>query len=123
MKHFWRVQMNNSNKNELAFYHFEDAAVVAKILTRCGYACLLTREEELTVLNYEYAVNYNDKTEEPQADRNQVVFMSLDEYYSQLYNEEEEEEEKQFDFENGAVQNTTPVELNENEFMHDELFK
>lgn len=116
--------MNNSNKNELAFYHFEDAAVVAKILTRCGYACLLTREEDLTVLNYEYAVNYNDRTEEPQADRNQVAFMSLDEYYKELYNEEDEEEtSNQLEFGDGAIQNTTPVELNENEFMHDELFK
>lgn len=83
--------MIGSKSNELAFRNFEEAAKVSEILTYNGYACLLTREEGLTILNYEYAVGYDDRSEEPQADRNQVVFMSIDEYWSQLEGEKEDE--------------------------------
>lgn len=69
--------------NELAFESFDNCMAVAKaILDERCYAVMITREEELWILNYVYADN---------ADRNLVVFMAEEEFYSKYVGVEEEE--------------------------------
>lgn len=60
-------------KNELAIDTYEEACDLVEILIKNGYACLLTREEDLYIVNYVY-------TSEGSANRNEVVFLSQDEY-------------------------------------------
>lgn len=59
---------------ELAFPNEDDALQVASILMRADYCVLLSKEEDLTIINYEYSEN---------ADRNGVVFMSAEEHYNE----------------------------------------
>jgi len=59
-------------KNELTFESSDQAAAVAKVLLQNQYVVMLSVEERLTVLNYEWTPNY--------ADRNYVVFGSADDY-------------------------------------------
>ena len=73
---------NKFQKNELAFSNHEDAMKVAQILLKECYVVLLSCEENLIILNWEYA---------HMSDRNDVVFMSLDEFdenYVQIEPEE-----------------------------------
>lgn len=69
-------------KNELAFNSEKDALEVAAILMRNDYCVLLSKEDDLTVLNYEYS---------QYCDRNDVVFMSAEEFDSKYYEMESEE--------------------------------
>lgn len=69
-------------KNELAFFSKEDALKVAELLLQNDYCVLLSKEDDLTVLNYEYS-QYSD--------RNDVVFMSAEEFDSKYCEMESEE--------------------------------
>lgn len=69
-------------KNELAFESCENCFQVAKILVEERNVVLISREENLWILNFEYSHN---------SDRNDVVFMSQDEFYEAL-NEEQNDE-------------------------------
>lgn len=60
--------------NELVFTTREVAIEVAKILLDENYVVMLSNEEELTILNYEWS---------EWGDRNDVVFMSKDAYYTE----------------------------------------
>ena len=71
-------------KNELAFSSKEDALKVAELLLQNDYCVLLSKEDDLTVLNYEYS-QYSD--------RNDVVFMSAEEFDSKYCEMESEENE------------------------------
>lgn len=62
--------------NELAFFNEDEALQVAAILMRNDYCVLLSKEEDLTIINYEYS-QYSD--------RNDVVFMSAEEFDSKYY--------------------------------------
>lgn len=66
-------------KNELTFYNHENGMKVAKMLLEENNVVMLSYEEDLLVLNWEW-------TPSAQPDRNYVVFMSRDEY------EEEQDE-------------------------------
>ena len=68
-------------KNELSFRNHDNALKVAKALLDEDYVVLLSYEEELLIINYEWSEN--------NADRNDMVFMSKYEY--------EEELSKQYD--------------------------
>ena len=68
-------------KNELSFRNHDNALKVAKALLDEDYVVLLSYEEELLIINYEWSEN--------NADRNYMVFMSKYEY--------EEELSKQYD--------------------------
>ena len=68
-------------KNELTFTDYERGFDVAKALLDEDYVVMLSYEEDLLIVNYEWS--------EHGADRNDVVFMQRDEY--------EEEFDKQFD--------------------------
>ena len=60
------------NRNELVFETPEAALNVARQMLTVGhYVVLLSREEQLWILNYEYSDSNN---------RNDVVFMSREEY-------------------------------------------
>lgn len=57
--------------NELAFYEFDDAMTVAAILLRNDYVCMFSMEDELTILNFEWAEN---------CDRNGIVFRNANDF-------------------------------------------
>ena len=56
----------------IAFHNHEKALEVAKILLDEDYVVLLSYEEQLLIINYEWS--------EHGADRNDVVFMRRDEF-------------------------------------------
>lgn len=60
--------------NEIAFKNRGAALEVAKLLLDNDYVVMLSSEEDFTILNYEWA-EYGD--------RNDVVFMSKDAYYTE----------------------------------------
>ena len=68
-------------KNELAFKSCDNCMAVARILVEERNVVLISREENLWILNFEYSHNSN---------RNDVVFMSQEEFYEQ-YEEQNNE--------------------------------
>jgi hypothetical protein len=73
--------------NEIALSTFENAVTIADILISEGYVVMISREEQLYILNYEWSSNC--------ADRNDVVFMDRDTFEEKFY-ENEDEEDKNF---------------------------
>lgn len=71
-------------ENQIAFHNHENALEVAKVLLDEDYVVLLSYEEQLIILNYEWS--------ERGADRNDVVFMRRDEFEEQYYEYDDEEE-------------------------------
>lgn len=57
--------------NELAFRNYEEATQVAKTLLDNNYVCMLSLEEDLVILNYEWAIYSN---------RNEVIFRRYDDW-------------------------------------------
>lgn len=70
-------------RNEIAIHNKENAFKIAEILIEEDYCVLLSKEEDLYIINYEYA---------PYSDRNCVVFMDKEEFDSKYYEIEEEED-------------------------------
>jgi len=68
--------------------NWEKANTLTKILIEEGYAVLTTLEENLIVINYRYANNYPCS----QPDRNNVVFMSTEDYWDMRDEETKEAE-------------------------------
>lgn len=69
-------------KNELSFYNHEDAMKVAQILLKEHYVVMLSREDDLIILNWEYSHT---------SDRNDIVFMSIQEFDEDYVSIEHEE--------------------------------
>lgn len=69
-------------RNEIAFRNKENALKVAEILLEEDNCVLLSKEEDLYVVNYEYS-QYSD--------RNDVIFMDREEFESKYYEIVEEE--------------------------------
>lgn len=69
-------------RNEIAFRNKENALKVAEILVEEDNCVLLSKEEDLYVVNYEYS-QYSD--------RNDVIFMDREEFESKYYEIVEEE--------------------------------
>ena len=65
-------------KNEIAFKNHKNGLVVAKALLDEDYVVMLSYEEQLLIINYEWS--------ERGANRNDVVFMRRDEYEEEVYN-------------------------------------
>ena len=63
--------------NEIAFHNHDKAVEVAKALINEGYVVLLSCEEDLVILNYEWSERF--------ANRNDVVFMRRDEFDEKYY--------------------------------------
>lgn len=70
-------------RNEIAFRNKENALKVAEILVEEDNCVLLSKEEDLYIINYEYS-QYSD--------RNDVIFMDREEFESKYYELVEEEE-------------------------------
>ena len=62
-------------KNEIVFKNINMGMKVAEMLLNEDYVVLLSREDNFLVVNFEFA---------DAADRNEVVFMRLDEYEEEL---------------------------------------
>jgi hypothetical protein len=73
-------------KNELAFKNHEAGLKVAKMLLDENYVVLLSYEEDLLILNWEWSMS-------SQANRNDVVFMSREDYEEELYSHHDEDED------------------------------
>ena len=65
-------------KNEIVFRNHDNGLKVAKALLDEDYVVLLSYEEKLLIVNYEWSENG--------ADRNDIVFMRRDEYEEELDN-------------------------------------
>lgn len=72
-------------EGELTFHDFDSCMKVAEIILEEGYVVLLSREENLYVINYVWS-------SENYADRNDVVFMGREEFDDKFYEEDEEDE-------------------------------
>lgn len=72
--------------NELAF-ESADAAfeIVRQMLTNGHYVVMLSREEQLWIINYEYS---------DLCDRNDVVFMPRDEFEEEYFSRSDDEDEE-----------------------------
>ena len=68
-------------KNEIAFKSCDNCMQVARILVEENQVVMISKEENLWILNFEYSHNSN---------RNDVVFMSQEEFYEQ-YEEQNDE--------------------------------
>lgn len=66
--------------NEIAFKNHNNGLIVAKALLDEDYIVLLSYEEDLLILNYEWS---------PNANRNDVVFMRRDEFEEEFFESEE----------------------------------
>lgn len=64
-------------KTEITIDSYEDAVELARILLDNGYAVLLTREDDLTIINYIWAEGYGCN----EANRNNVVFCSIEDMH------------------------------------------
>ena len=67
-------------QNELSFKNHESALIVAEKLLNEHYVVMLSREENLIILNYEYSHN---------SDRNDMMFMRRDEFEDEWFSSEE----------------------------------
>ena len=69
--------------NEVALHSFEDAVAMAKILLANGYVTMISKEEKLYIVNYEWSPR--------DADRNDVAFMNKDELEEIIFSTESED--------------------------------
>ena len=73
-------------RNEIAFRNDGDGLRVAQILLNEGYVVMLSYEENLLIVNYEWSEHYSN--------RNDVIFMHRSEFeqkYCELVDVDEEE--------------------------------
>ena len=69
--------------NEIALHSYEDAVALTKILLDNGYVAMISREEQLYIVNYVWS--------QRGADRNDVAFMDRDELEDIIFNTESED--------------------------------
>lgn len=75
--------------NELSFKDFKSAVAVVEILINNGYVCMISVEEHLWIVNYEFGV-WDSRNSEMVANRNGVVFMTREEFDDKLYENSED---------------------------------
>ena len=68
-------------KNEIALHSFEDAVAIAKILLDNGYVTMISREEQLYIVNYIWSAE--------DANRNDVAFMDRGELEEIIFDDKE----------------------------------
>lgn len=73
---------------EIACHSLDNAMHLAITLMEEGYVVMLSREENLYIINYIWSSNY--------ADRNDVVFASRENFEDYIFNPEKSEHEIQF---------------------------
>ena len=69
-------------KYEIAVHSYEDAQVLAELLLKNDYIVMLSREEDLYIVNYIWSPN--------NANRNDVVFMTQENFEDILFRGEKE---------------------------------
>ena len=79
MKNYFKYTL----EHEIACGSDENALTLAKILMEEGYVVMLSKEEKLTIVNYLWS--------QRGADRNDVRFMTFEDFEEILFNEEEED--------------------------------
>lgn len=67
--------------NEIALHSYEDAVALTKVLLDNGYVAMISREEQLYIVNYVWS--------QRGADRNDVAFMDRDELEDIIFNPKE----------------------------------
>ena len=69
--------------NEIALHSYEDAVTIMKVLLDNGYVAMISREEQLYIVNYVWS--------QRGADRNDVAFMDRDKLEDIIFNTESED--------------------------------
>lgn len=69
--------------NEIALHSFENAVDIAKTLLNNGYVIMISREEQLYIVNYEWSSRG--------ADRNDVAFMNREKLEDIIFDTESED--------------------------------
>lgn len=77
--------MKVNSMNEIASYNYEDISKLVEILTRNHYVCMVSVEDSRTDGTCLWVLNYIKCIEE--ANRNEVVFMSKDDFYDKCCTE------------------------------------
>lgn len=75
--------MKYITNNEIAIHNYEDASLIASTLLSNGYVVMISREENLYIVNYVWSPN--------EADRNDVCFVSREVIEDIIFNPKEEE--------------------------------
>lgn len=70
--------------NEIALSSYEETMKLVEILMDNGYVCMVSREEQLYIVNYIWST-------EDYADRNAVCFQSREKVEDFIFNGDEEE--------------------------------
>lgn len=70
-------------KNEIALHSFEDAVAVSKVLLDNGYVTMISKEEQLYIVNYIWSAE--------DANRNDVAFIDREELEDFIFNVESED--------------------------------
>ena len=71
---------------EIALNTYEDVAAILPTLVNNGYAVMVTREEDLWIVNYIYACDISCN----QPNRNNVVLMDRESFYETIDNSNSE---------------------------------
>lgn len=74
-------------EGELTFHDWQSCIAVADILMDEGYVVMLSREENLYIINYVWS-------SERYADRSNVVFMEREDFEQKFYEDDDEENEE-----------------------------
>ncbi len=75
-------------KQEIALHHEENVWPIVKALIDENYVVMVSQEEELWIINYIWAAYSN------QANRNDVVFMPIDDFEMNFYERCDDEDEE-----------------------------
>lgn len=76
--------MKYITNNEIAIHNYEDASLIASTLLSNGYVVMISREENLYIVNYVWSPN--------EADRNDVCFASREVIEDIIFNPKKAEE-------------------------------
>ena len=75
--------MNLIPEKEIACHSYANAITIMESLLEEGYVVMMSREEKLYIINYIWSPNYGE------ANRNDVVFVSRDEYEEEMFRNDE----------------------------------
>lgn len=76
--------MKYITNNEIAVHSFNDACIFAEALLRNGYVTMISKEENLFIVNYVWSSN--------DANRNDVCFQSKEVIEEEVFNPKEDDD-------------------------------
>lgn len=74
--------MRYLSDNEIACHSYEDAFKIVEVLMKNNYVCMLSQEEQLIIINYEW---------DELCDRNSMIFRNREDWEVEQYYEEKGE--------------------------------